>query len=123
MAERLAATSTEQNLAFQERVEALDGAVCRWDGWAAGYLLGVGCSDDSFMDFRAGLIALGRAWYERAISSSDSLADHPEVRAGVGKYGEGVMLSEESGRAAHGVRVLIPCVVRPGGSCATAAAG
>lgn len=52
------------------------------------------------MDFRAGLIALGRVWYERAISSPDSLAVHPDVRAGVGKYGEGVVFSEEAGTAA-----------------------
>ncbi|MEI5006890.1 DUF4240 domain-containing protein [Streptomyces sp. PmtA] len=72
--------------------------MCRWDVRAAAYVIGRGCSDDSFMDFRAGLIALGRAWYERAIGPPDSLADHPEVRAGVGKYGEGVMFSEEAER-------------------------
>ncbi|MEU2259329.1 DUF4240 domain-containing protein [Streptomyces sp. NPDC019645] len=100
LAERLAARSAEQILEFQERFDALDGAVCRWDVWAAAYLIGSGCSDDSFLDFRAGLIALGRVWYERATSSPDSLADHPDVRAGVGKYGEGAVFSEKAGTAA-----------------------
>jgi hypothetical protein len=36
--------------------------------------------DDSFDDFRAGLVALGRETYEKALSDPDSLADHPAVR-------------------------------------------
>ncbi|MEU1251459.1 DUF4240 domain-containing protein [Micromonospora arida] len=40
-----------------------------WDVWAAAYLIGGGCSDDSFIDFRAGVIALGREWYERVLAS------------------------------------------------------
>ena len=34
----------------------------RWDMWAAAYLIGGGCSDDGFIDFRAGLIAQGLDW-------------------------------------------------------------
>ncbi len=36
--------------------------------------------DDSFDDFRAGLVALGRNTYEAAVASPDSLAGHPLVR-------------------------------------------
>jgi hypothetical protein len=36
--------------------------------------------DDSFDDFRAGLVALGRNTFEAAIASPDSLAEHPLVR-------------------------------------------
>ncbi|HEX6870285.1 MAG TPA: DUF4240 domain-containing protein [Micromonosporaceae bacterium] len=36
--------------------------------------------DDSFEDFRAGLVALGRETYERALADPDSLADHPLVQ-------------------------------------------
>jgi hypothetical protein len=36
--------------------------------------------DDSFDDFRAGLVALGRPTFERAVADPDSLADHPLVR-------------------------------------------
>jgi hypothetical protein len=36
--------------------------------------------DDSFDDFRAGLVALGRRAFEAAIADPDSLADHPLVR-------------------------------------------
>jgi hypothetical protein len=58
-------------------------ALCfRWKTkWAAAYLIGGGCSDDGFIDFRAGLIAQGHAWYEMAVASPDSLAGHPAVAA------------------------------------------
>jgi hypothetical protein len=68
-------------LDYEERFDALHEAVYRWDVWAAAYLIGGGCSDDSFMDFRAGLIGLGREWYERAAETPDSLAGHPLVVA------------------------------------------
>lgn len=51
----------------------------RWELWAAAYLIGGGRSDDSFIDFRAGLIAQGRDWYDKAAASPDSLADHSAV--------------------------------------------
>jgi len=55
------------------------GALYRYDLWAAAYLIGGGCSDDGFIDFRAGLIAQGRDWYQKAAASPDSLAGHPAV--------------------------------------------
>ena len=56
----------------------MHGALYRRDLWAAAYLIGGGCSDDSFIDFRAGLIAQGHDWYHKA-AAPDSLADHPAV--------------------------------------------
>lgn len=46
----------------------------RWDVWGAAYVIHGGCSDDAFWDFRAGLVALGRARFERALADPDSLA-------------------------------------------------
>lgn len=66
-------------LEFQLRFDELHDALYRWDVWAAAYLIGGGCSDDSFMDFRAAVISLGREWYERVVAAPDSLADHPLV--------------------------------------------
>jgi hypothetical protein len=76
----LAARPKQEILAYDARFGALREAVYRWDLWAAAYLIGGGCSDDSFMDFRAGLIAQGRDWYERAAADPDRLADHPGLR-------------------------------------------
>ncbi|HEX6142804.1 MAG TPA: DUF4240 domain-containing protein [Geminicoccaceae bacterium] len=76
-----------------ERLEALPGRLARfkprairdfaailrerWDAayrsdvWALGYLLRGGCSDDSFMDFRAWLIMQGRDVFEGALADAD----------------------------------------------------
>lgn len=82
LAGRLVKGSESEILGFEARFDELYGAVYRWDVWAAAYLIGGGCSDDSFMDFRAGLFGLGREWYERVALAPDSLAGHPGVIAG-----------------------------------------
>lgn len=53
-----------------------------WKLWAAAYLIGEGCSDDGFMDFRSWLVSMGRKVYERALMDPDSLAkvvQRPEI--------------------------------------------
>ncbi|WP_412769018.1 DUF4240 domain-containing protein [Micromonospora zamorensis] len=62
--------------------------------WAAAYLIGGGCSDDSFIDFRAGVIALGREWYERVLVSPDGLADQPAVRQAAAEEDDGALFAE-----------------------------
>lgn len=81
LVDRLAATSALAIFEFEQYFAQLHTALDRWDVWAAAYLINSGCSDDSFMDFRAGLIAQGRAWYERAADNPDVLAEHPDVIA------------------------------------------
>lgn len=46
-----------------------------WKLWAAAFIIGGGCSDDLFMDFRASLIMRGRTIFEAALSNPDTLAD------------------------------------------------
>jgi len=46
-----------------------------WDLWGAAYIIGGGCSDDSFDYFRNGLIASGREKFEKALEDVESLAD------------------------------------------------
>lgn len=91
---RLAAISPEDILQFQELFDQLHDALYRWDVWAAAYLIGGGCSDDSFIDFRAGVIALGRGWYERVLASPDGLADHPVVRQAAAEEDDGALFAE-----------------------------
>ncbi|WP_329565043.1 DUF4240 domain-containing protein [Streptomyces sp. NBC_01361] len=76
---QLADRPRQEILEYAERFDELHDALYRWDVWAAAYLIGGGCSDDSFMDFRAGVIALGRQWYQRVATDPDSLAGHPDV--------------------------------------------
>jgi hypothetical protein len=66
-------------LEYQERFGQAHAALYRWDVWAAAYLIGGDCSDDSFIDFRAGIIAQGRDWYEKTAASPDNPASHPAV--------------------------------------------
>lgn len=94
MVTRLAATSPERILEFQELFDQLHEALYRWDVWAAAYLIGGGCSDDSFIDFRAGVVAQGREWYERVLASPDGLADHPVVRHAAKEEDDGALFAE-----------------------------
>jgi Protein of unknown function (DUF4240) len=80
LADHLANRTEQEILEYQEKFHEVHQALYRWDLWAAAYLIGGGCSDDSFTDFRAGLIAQGRDWYQKAAASPDSLADHPANR-------------------------------------------
>jgi hypothetical protein len=79
LTDHLATLTEDDILEYYERFEAMHEALYRYDLWAAAYLIGAGCSDDSFIDFWAGLIAQGRDWYEQATTSPDSLAGHPAV--------------------------------------------
>ncbi|GEC07545.1 hypothetical protein SSP24_52000 [Streptomyces spinoverrucosus] len=75
----LADRQPQEILAYAARFDEVHDGLYRWDVWAAAYLIGGGCSDDGFIDFRAGVIALGREWYERTTAEPDSLAEHPAV--------------------------------------------
>lgn len=83
LADQLAAQTEREILDYQERFDEARRVLYRWDVWGAAYLIGGGCSDDSFIDFRAGLIAQGRDWFRKAAASPDSLATHPAVTAAV----------------------------------------
>jgi hypothetical protein len=45
-----------------------------WPLWAAAYIIGGGCSDDAFSDFRATLVSMGRDTFERALANPEWLA-------------------------------------------------
>ncbi|MFJ3666915.1 DUF4240 domain-containing protein [Streptomyces sp. NPDC090106] len=80
--ERLAGLTPDEIVQFSLRLWQLREAAYRYDLWAAAFLIEGWWSDDAFMDFRDGLVSLGRHWYEGALADPDSLAGHPAVRAG-----------------------------------------
>lgn len=49
------------------------------DLWEAAYIIGCGCSDDGFMDFRAWLIGRGEDVFEKALIDPESLFDIVET--------------------------------------------
>ncbi len=67
--------SAEDLQEFQKHFDELFDSAYRWDLWGAAYIIGGGCSDDGFIDFRYGLISKGRNIFERALSNPDALAD------------------------------------------------
>ncbi|HEY1179579.1 MAG TPA: DUF4240 domain-containing protein, partial [Phytomonospora sp.] len=91
---RLKTMTPAELCAFDEAHDDAHGRLYHWPLWAAGYLIGGGCSDDAFMDFRNGLIALGREWCERLLADADSLAGHPLVVAAAAREDE-VLFCEE----------------------------
>jgi hypothetical protein len=95
LARHRAALTEQEILEYQERFDEVHGALYRWDVRAAAYLIGGGCSDDSFIDFRAGLIAQGRDWYDQAAVCPDSLAGHPAVTAAAGPAWDRPLFDEQ----------------------------
>jgi len=47
--------------------------------WEVAYIVGCGCGDDGFTDFRAWLISQGRDMYEKVLADPECLADIIEV--------------------------------------------
>jgi hypothetical protein len=79
--ERLEALPATEIAAFQHLFDDLRARADRDDIANAAVLIEHGfLGDDSFDDFRAGLVGLGREAYEAALTNPDSLADHPMVR-------------------------------------------
>lgn len=103
----LAVLSEQEILEYQDRFDGAHGALYRWDLWAAAYLIGGGCSDDGFIDFRAGLIAQGRAWYDQASADPDSLAGHPAVAASTGRAWDSPLFDEQVNYAASAAFELV----------------
>ena len=60
---------------FAEHFDSCNDRAYTWELWAAAYIIGGGCSDDAFSDFRATLISMGRDTFERVISNPDTLTD------------------------------------------------
>ncbi len=73
--EKLEELSDEEVSSFQEHFDKLFDQAYDWKLWGAAYLINGGCSDDSFMDFRYGVITRGRDLFERATSDPDSLSE------------------------------------------------
>ena len=73
--EHLSALEPQDLRDFIRHFDAADAAAYSWPLWDAAFIMHGGCSDDSFSDFRATLISLGREAYERALADPESLAD------------------------------------------------
>ena len=67
--------SDDELSGFVEQFDCVDVSLYTWPLWGAAYVIGGGCGDDSFTDFRASLIARGRNVVESAAADPDALAE------------------------------------------------
>jgi hypothetical protein len=73
---QLEALATQELLSFIEHFDARMDEAYSWDLWGTAFVIGRGCGDDSFSDFRSTLISCGRRLFDRTLSDPDSLADN-----------------------------------------------
>lgn len=73
--QRLTGLPPEDLIAFDRHFTEQFFRAYDWKLWNAAYIIRGGCSDDSFMDFRYGLISRGRKVFESALEEPDTLAD------------------------------------------------
>jgi hypothetical protein len=71
--ERLQALEPEDIVQFDKLFQEYWIRAYTWDLWGAAYIIGGGCSDDGFMDFRGWLISKGQKAYENALKDPESL--------------------------------------------------
>jgi hypothetical protein len=100
LADLLAARSRQEIVAYEGTFDQVRSTLYRWDLWAAAYLIGGGCSDDAFLDFRAGVIALGHTMYDQVLAFPDSLSQHPDVIGRDPVWLEDLLFDEEANYAA-----------------------
>jgi hypothetical protein len=77
----LQALSAAEVESFSIHFDECDDEAFSWSLWAAAYIMGGGCSDDAFANFRATLISMGRNTFEAVVASPESLVD-VEIDAG-----------------------------------------
>ncbi|CAO0826835.1 hypothetical protein SMICM17S_08698 [Streptomyces microflavus] len=106
----LAALEPAEIIDFAVTAYEVTASAYRWPLWNAAYLIEGGCGDDGFMDFRDGLVLLGREAFTRAVAGPDSLAGLPVV-VRMEPRGERLDRLRVAGRAGEGgVRA---CRARP----------
>jgi hypothetical protein len=76
---RLAGLPQATRAGFGHIFATLSTQAATWDLFGAAYLIGGGCDEGGFEDFRFGLVAAGRDWYAQALADADSLAGNPVV--------------------------------------------
>jgi hypothetical protein len=61
-------------ISFQHWFDEYFNSADTWGVWGAAYVIGGGCSDDGFLDFKAWLVSRGEKTLTAAVANPDSLA-------------------------------------------------
>jgi len=65
----------DEIVSFDRHLSEYHARADHWDLWGAAYIIGGGCSDDGFLDFRGWLISRGEHAYEAAMADPESLVN------------------------------------------------
>ncbi len=79
LVELLVKNSVDEIFAYERIMDELLDKAYDAALWDAADIIGCGCSDDGFWDFRAWLISRGREVYENALADPESLVDLIDV--------------------------------------------
>lgn len=85
---RLVRLAPDDPVAFQPHFDRQHERACVTLLWGAACIIGRGCPDDGFIDFRNGLLAQGKVVFEAALSDPDSLAGVLSARHGLWNGGD-----------------------------------
>jgi hypothetical protein len=89
LVDKVASLSIADIFAYGRLFHDVRGIAYRRDLWDAASIICGGCSDDGFMDFRAWLIAQGKAVFYDALQDPEILVDHVQIRCdGIETYGD-----------------------------------
>lgn len=91
---QLVARPVEEIVGFEQVLDQQTNAAMSWLMWGAADRIMGWCSDDSFIDFRAWLVGLGRNTFQAVVADPDALAQVPEIRRLAGRY-HGAWAQEE----------------------------
>lgn len=75
LTEQVADLPPDEIVAFDRVLSEYHARAYDWGLWGAAYVIGGGCSDDGFMDFRGWLISRGETVYEAALADPESLVE------------------------------------------------
>jgi len=73
LSEILSTLLPHEIVAFDRLLSQYHAQADSWDLWGAAYVIGGGCSDDGFLDFRGWLISRGEKAYRNALADPESL--------------------------------------------------
>ena len=79
LVEALTELSESEILAYQTIFDNLKDEAYTAELWEMAYILGGGCSDDGFMDFRAWLIGQGKNIFKATLDNPESIVDIVDV--------------------------------------------
>lgn len=75
LAEKLTTLPVQEVVDFERIFDAMMAKAYRWDLWAVAFIINGGCSDDSFMDFRAWIISRGQQFFENSMKAPESIGN------------------------------------------------